>query len=109
MNFSQHTVLYLKTTGRITGLPREIEIWFAESEGRLYLLAEHFHRAQWVQNIERNAGVKVRIGGREWAATARALDPERDREKWDLAQELFRQRYGSGDGLPVEITLSAPL
>lgn len=105
MNFGQHSVLHLTTTGRVSGLPREIEIWFAESEGRLYLLAEHFHRAQWVQNIERNSQVKVRIGGREWAATARVLDAERDREKRQLAQELFRQRYGWGDGLPVEITL----
>src|SRR5438132_181546 len=32
--------LYLTTTGRKTGLPREIEIWFVEADGRLYILAE---------------------------------------------------------------------
>ncbi len=100
---SGHSVLYLTTTGRVSGLPRQIEIWFVESEGKLYLLAEHFHRAHWVQNIEHNARVKVRIGEREWTATARVLDPDRDRERWALAQERCRQKYGWGDGLPVEI------
>ena len=99
------SLLYLTTTGRVSGLPREIEIWFAESEGRLYLLAEHFHNAQWVRNIQSNASVRVRIAEREWAATARVLEPKRDREKWELAQELFRQKYGWGDGLPVEFTI----
>jgi deazaflavin-dependent oxidoreductase (nitroreductase family) len=98
-----HSVLYLTTTGRVSGLPRRIEIWFVESGGKLYLLAEHFHRAHWVQNIQHNAAVKVRIGEHEWAATARVLDPERDRKKWELAQALGRRKYGWGDGLPVEI------
>ncbi len=101
-------MLYLTTTGRVSALPRQIEIWFVESGGKLYLLAEHFHRAHWVQNIQHNATVKVRIGQREWTATACVLDPDRDREKWELAQGLCRQKYGWGDGLPVEITLSEP-
>ncbi len=100
-----HSVLYLTTTGRVSGLPRQIEIWFVESGGKLYLLAEHFHRAHWVQNIQQNATVKVRVGEREWTATARVLDPDRDREEWQLAQKLGRQKYGWGEGLPVEIPI----
>ncbi len=102
-NFDQHSLLYLTTTGRVSGLPRQIEIWFVESGETLYLLAEHFHRAHWVQNIQRDAKIKIRIGKQEWTATGRVLDPEADREQWDLAQELSRQKYGWGDGLPVEI------
>ena len=97
-------VLYLTTTGRVSGLPREIEIWYVTSGGKLYLLAEHFHKAHWVRNIAANPKVKVRLDGREFEATARALDPERDRKTWDLAQALARKKYGWGDGLPVEIT-----
>ena len=96
-------VLYLTTIGRRTGLPREIEIWFVESGGKLYLLAEKFREANWVQNIERNPRVKVRLDGREMEATARVLDPQRDQVTWDLAQELGRKKYGWGEGLPVEI------
>ena len=95
--------LYLTTIGRITGQPREIEIWFVESKGKLYILAEQFHDAQWVKNIERNPRVHVRLGARRFEATARVLDGERDRPTWLTAQRLAREKYGWGDGLPVEI------
>jgi deazaflavin-dependent oxidoreductase (nitroreductase family) len=95
--------LYLTTTGRKTGLPREIEIWFVESGGRYYLLAEKFHQAHWVQNIQQDPRVKVRLDGRETNATARVLDPHRDRHAWNRAQQLGREKYGWGEGLPVEI------
>ena len=96
-------VLYLTTTGRRTALPREIEIWFVELDRKLYLLAEKFHEANWVRNIEQNPRVKVRLEGREMEATARVLDPQRDQVTWELAQELGRKKYGWGEGLPVEI------
>jgi deazaflavin-dependent oxidoreductase (nitroreductase family) len=95
--------LYLTTVGRVTGQPREIEIWFVESKGKLYILAEHFHEAQWVKNIEHHAQVRVRVGDREFDGTARVLDPERDREAWQTAQRLANEKYGWGEGLPVEI------
>ena len=101
-------VLYLTTVGRTSGVPRQIEIWFVAAGGKYYLLAEHFRRAQWVQNIERNPSVQVRLGGQERAATARILDETADRETWQLAQDLARQKYGWGDGLPVEIAPDQP-
>lgn len=99
--------LYLTTIGRVTGRPREIEIWFTESEGRLYILAEQFHQAQWVRNIERNPHVRVRLGVREFEATARVLNRKRDEVAWVTAQRLAREKYGWGDGLPVEIVRDA--
>jgi len=97
------TYLYLTTIGRISGESREIEIWFVESTGNFYILAEHFHNAQWVKNINRNPRVRVRIGDREFDATARALDEDRDRHAWLEAQKLASEKYGWGEGLPVEI------
>jgi deazaflavin-dependent oxidoreductase (nitroreductase family) len=96
--------LYLTTTGRVTGQPREIEIWFVESEGKFYVLAERFGKAQWVKNILRDPRVRVRVAGREFEATARVLDGEKDSALWEMAQALGREKYGWGDGLPVEIT-----
>ena len=69
----------------------------------LYVLAEHFRGAQWVKNIERNARVRVRVGEEEFEAAARILDPERDRATWRTAQRLANDKYGWGEGLPVEI------
>jgi len=96
--------LYLTTTGRVSGLPREIEIWFVEANGKYFILAEKFHDAHCVRNIEKNPRVQVRLGDRRFEATARALDPERDADAWKMAQDLEREKYGWGDGLPVEIT-----
>ena len=100
---SKTQYLDLTTVGRITGEPRQIEIWFIRSQGKFYVLAEHFHEAQWVKNIERNPRVHVRVGDQEFEATARALDEQRDREEWQTAQRLSLEKYGWGDGLPVEI------
>jgi deazaflavin-dependent oxidoreductase (nitroreductase family) len=107
-NLANLPVLYLTTIGRSSGLPRQIEIWFVTSGGRFYLLAEHFRRANWVRNIERNPRVRVRIGGQDREATARILDEAADAETWRMAQDLGRAKYGWGDGLPVEITPDQP-
>lgn len=95
--------LYLTTTGRKTGQPREIEIWFVAAEGKYYVIAENRENAQWVKNILHNPRVHVRVGDRTFSATARVLDPELDRAAYEQAQQLEEAKYGWGDGLPVEI------
>lgn len=95
--------LYLTTTGRVTGKRHEIEIWFVESEGKYYVLAEHRHMAQWVRNIAKNPRVHIRVGSSVFDGTARALDELADREAYELAQQLMRDKYDWGDGLPIEI------
>jgi deazaflavin-dependent oxidoreductase (nitroreductase family) len=96
-------VLYLTTTGRISGQPRTIEIWFVAHEGDLYILAEHHHRADWVKNIAANPLVHVRIGGHELDARGRILDPALDADLWRTIQSLAREKYGWGEGLPVQL------
>jgi len=100
---SNHQFLYLATTGRRTGLPREIEIWFVERNRRFYILAEHGYKAHWIQNILANPRVHVRIGDEQWDGVARVLDPEQDADDYLNARQLARDKYGWGEGLPVEI------
>lgn len=100
--------LYLTTTGRRTGLPREIEIWFVSSVGNDYILSGNLHHAQWVENITQDPRVRVRVGPRAFEAMARVLDRQRDRDAWDTARCLSQAKYGWGDGLPVEITPLSP-
>jgi deazaflavin-dependent oxidoreductase (nitroreductase family) len=95
--------LYLTTTGRKTGMPREIEIWFVEEDGRFYILAEHGYKAHWVQNILADPRVHVRVGGRQWDGRARVLDAGRDPQAYANARRLAREKYDWGEGLPVEI------
>ena len=82
--------LYLTTTGRKTGHPREIEIWFTERSGRYYVIAE-YGTSQWVQNVRASADVRVRVGETSFAARARILSVERDRELLRAVQELSRR------------------
>ena len=95
--------VYVTTTGRKTGLPREIEIWFVEADGRLYILAEHGYKAQWVRNILSNPRVQVRLGDQQWNGLARVLDPDKDSDTYWKVRQLAREKYGWGEGLPVEI------
>ncbi len=73
---------YLETTGRTTGKPHEIEIWFAGETGddgdagRLYLMAGGRDRADWVKNVRRTPHVRIRIAGRWYGGTARVIEGE---------------------------------
>jgi deazaflavin-dependent oxidoreductase (nitroreductase family) len=96
--------LYLTTTGRVSGRPRRIEIWFTRHAGRYYLVAENGLRAQWVQNLLADPAVRVRVGARTMRGRARVIDR---RAEGALAGEIRRRseaKYGWGDGLVVEIT-----
>jgi hypothetical protein len=47
--------------------------------------------------------VSVRVGDHEFSAVARVLDSQRDYAAWQAAQRLANEKYGWGEGLPVEI------
>ena len=69
---------YLTTTGRVTGKPHEVEIWFAypPDPGRtLYMMAGGRDRADWVQNLRREPAVAIRIGEDTYRARARVVEP----------------------------------
>jgi deazaflavin-dependent oxidoreductase (nitroreductase family) len=108
-DYSKEQFLYLTTTGRKTGLPREIEIWFVERDGCLYVLAEHGFRAHWVQNVIANASVTIRLSGTRWKAIGRVLDSAGDADLYTKIQASARDKYGWGDGLPVEFRLQENL
>jgi deazaflavin-dependent oxidoreductase (nitroreductase family) len=95
--------LYLTTTGRVTGQPRQIEIWFTEHGGRFYLIAER-ETANWVRNIQSQPQVKVRVGDAEFNAFARVVRNDREPQLAATVKALFVAKYGWSDGLIVELT-----
>lgn len=66
---------YLTTTGRRTGRPHRIEIWFALRDGRMYLLSGGGDRADWVRNIRKDGHVHVQVAGRRLSSWARGATP----------------------------------
>ena len=98
--------LYLTTTGRRTGQPREIEIWFTEHAGRYYVIAE-YGTAQWVRNIANNPDVSFRVGEATFRGRARVINEQADPVLHRYVQYLSREKYGWGDGVVVELLLEA--
>jgi deazaflavin-dependent oxidoreductase (nitroreductase family) len=95
--------LYLTTTGRVTGHPREIEIWFTEHCGRFYLVAER-ESANWVRNIQSQPQVRVRVGDANFHGIARVVHNDREPQIVTIVRSLFDDKYGWSDGLIVELT-----
>ena len=85
---------YLVTTGRRSGLPREIEIWFAAAGSTLYLLAGGGERAHWVRNIRAKPVVRVRVGERTHEATGRIIAASTAEDA--LARRLLLEKYQPG-------------
>jgi deazaflavin-dependent oxidoreductase (nitroreductase family) len=95
--------LYLTTTGRRSGLPRQIEIWFTRHEGRYYLVAEHGLQAQWVQNVLTEPAVRARVGRQSFRGRARVVDARSERDLVAAIRTRSGAKYGWGAGLVVEI------
>jgi deazaflavin-dependent oxidoreductase (nitroreductase family) len=81
---------YLTTTGRRTGKPNRIEIWFALHDGRIYLLSGGGDRADWVKNIAHDGGVRIQLGSRTVAARGRLLEGGAEDQR---ARELLDAKY----------------
>jgi deazaflavin-dependent oxidoreductase (nitroreductase family) len=107
---------YLTTTGRVSGRPHTIEIWFALNGSTLYMLSGNgpHRRADWVRNLMKTPDVTVRIGDREFSGSARVIEGG---EEDALARRLLLEKYEptySGDlsdwgrtALPVAVDLEA--
>ena len=107
---------YLTTTGRVTGSPRRIEIWFALHDGTVYLLSGGRDRSDWVRNLIADPHVRFRIGDDERAVTARVIEAGTDEDA--VARRLLVEKYASRDpddlqewgrtALPVAIGWDGP-
>jgi deazaflavin-dependent oxidoreductase (nitroreductase family) len=104
---------YLTTTGRASGQPREIEIWFALEGNTLYLLAGGGRRANWVRNLAAEPRASLRVGQVTVPVRGRVVD---DPDEDALARSLVHGKYASGPddmsrwrdtALPVALDLEA--
>lgn len=80
---------YLTTTGRVTGRPHEIEIWFGARERSIYLLSGS-HSSDWVKNLLKDPTVTVRIAKHVFSGTAHVVI---DKEEEMTARYLLAEKY----------------
>jgi deazaflavin-dependent oxidoreductase (nitroreductase family) len=97
-----------KVHRRITGQPREIEIWFTEHGRQFYLVAER-ESGNWVRNILSQPQVRVRVGDAEFNAVARVVRDTREPQLAATVKALFDSKYGWSHGLIVELTPRKPV
>jgi deazaflavin-dependent oxidoreductase (nitroreductase family) len=84
---------YLTTTGRVSGEPREIEIWFGLDDNTLYMLSGGGERSDWVKNLMREPRVSVRIGVETFQGRARIVSGEDEDAR---ARRLLLDKYSPG-------------
>jgi len=112
---------YLTTTGRASGEPREIEIWFslvpnatrATERATLYMISGGGQRANWVKNLRKDALCTVRIAGATFQGAGRVVAPGSQEDA--VARKLLFEKYSPGysgsleawarDGLPVAVDI----
>ena len=111
--FADLDFCYLTTTGRVTGQPRTIEIWFAVHRQTLYMLAGSRENAGWVKNLTRTSAVTVRLDRTHFTGRARVVE---DKSEGALARQLVVDKYQPRDSedlsdwkrtaLPIAIDLT---
>ncbi len=81
---------YLTTTGRVSGRPHTIEIWFALHGHTLYLLSGARDRSDWVKNTLRSPAVQVKINEIVFSGQARVVNGVAEDA---LARKLVSNKY----------------
>jgi deazaflavin-dependent oxidoreductase (nitroreductase family) len=105
---------YVTTTGRVTGKPHEIEIWFGMIGDTIYLLSGGGDKSDWVKNMRAQPKVKVKIGKKNFKGQVRF---ELEAEEETQVRELLAGKYQgwrkgrrlsewARSALPVAIALS---
>src|SRR5687768_9466384 len=88
---------YLTTTGRRTGRPHTIEIWFVTAGDSAYLMAGGRDSADWVRNLMTEPSVSLRIGPRELAGRGRVVE-EGTTEDADARRLMLAKYAAPGTG-----------
>jgi deazaflavin-dependent oxidoreductase (nitroreductase family) len=88
---------YLTTTGRRTGAPHEIEIWFATDGTTIWMISGGRDRSDWVRNLLAAPAARIRIAGETYAVVARPDlgDPAERRTAAETLHAKYADRVGA--------------
>jgi deazaflavin-dependent oxidoreductase (nitroreductase family) len=65
-----HEFAYLTTTGRVSGRPHRIEIWYRRIDDVVWLISGGRDGADWVQNLRADPRCTIEIGDEVLTGTA---------------------------------------
>jgi deazaflavin-dependent oxidoreductase (nitroreductase family) len=84
----------ITVTGRKSGRPISIPVWFVLEDGNLYLLPVSGSDTQWYKNVLNNPLIRIETGGAKGEVK---LAPVTDAKQVSSIVEKFRAKYGPGD------------
>ena len=91
---SKSSEITITVTGRKSGRPVSIPVWFVSEDDKLYLLPVKGSDTQWYKNVLKNPSIRVKAGGAEAELKA---TPVTDPKQVTSVVEKFRTKYGAGD------------
>ena len=111
-NLAKEDYCYLTTTGRVTGKPHQIEIWFGLQNSSIYLMAGD-HGSDWVKNLLKDPNVTLRIAKHNFTGIARIVKTEQEEiTARNMLADKYKEREADGSlsewartALPVVIDL----
>jgi deazaflavin-dependent oxidoreductase (nitroreductase family) len=86
---NRESLVTLTVTGRKTGKPQTVKIWFAVGNGNVYVTSGRGLGAQWIKNLQKNPNVTMQIGAANLQGTA--LWCEGPRVRADIFPLFFRK------------------
>ncbi len=101
-------VALLETTGRKSGLLRQIPVGNGLQGDVFWIVAHHGRSAAWVRNLESNPRVKIKVGGRWRGGTAMPMPDDDPLERLASAYHPLtaaRGRQLATDPLTIRVDL----
>ena len=90
---SRYRELKITVTGRKSGKPISIPVWFV-FDNKLYLLPVQGSDTQWYKNVLNNPEIKIDARGADAKLKAVAVT---DHNQVSAITEKFREKYGASD------------
>ena len=91
---SRSREINITVTGRKSGRPISIPVWFVFESGTLYLLPVSGSDTQWYKNALKNPSIRIEAGGEK---AELKVAPITDSKQVSSVVEKFRAKYGAAD------------
>ena len=91
---SKVSEITITVTGRKSGRPVSIPVWFVFENDKLHLLPVQGSDTQWYKNVLKNPKMRIEAGGAEGEFKG---VPITDHKQVSSVVEKFREKYGASD------------
>jgi deazaflavin-dependent oxidoreductase (nitroreductase family) len=91
---SRSREINITVTGRKSGRPISIPVWFVSEDNKLYLLPVSGSDTQWYKNVLKNPSIQIEAGNTK---AERKVAPVKDPKQVSSIVEKFRAKYGASD------------